>query len=168
MRAPSGIRAQDPSVWTAKDNTCPRLRGQCDWHLYIIIFIILVTFRTKKRFYVFAAQMDWPVLIDAFPCLLLYLVNCTQESDVWGLPDPTRAVLCADLANWAVMLRACLFGLPERERTSLPRPLWGICTGAHCSHRLLPLSQSFVSLFYRKRIYCCGENTAVTNLARIE
>jgi hypothetical protein len=35
-------------------------------------------------------------------------------------------VLCADLANWAVILRACLFGLPERERISLPDPLWGV------------------------------------------
>jgi hypothetical protein len=86
--------------------------------IIIYLFIIIMLLFVWKKVLLICCRTGLAVLIDVSPCLLSYLVSCTHEPDVWDLQDQ-HVQRCADQANWAVILRACLFGrfrLPERER----------------------------------------------------
>jgi hypothetical protein len=53
------------------------------------------------------------IVVDIFPDLFLYLIDCTHKAPAWDLPGSHVLMLYADLANWTANLR--VYSVPGRE-----------------------------------------------------
>jgi hypothetical protein len=71
MRASSGIRTHDPSVWAGEDSLCFRMRGHCDRRQYQSINIyqsemLCLCYESSHRYVFFVLQINIVLVRKSF------------------------------------------------------------------------------------------------------